>query len=104
MGRSLGKSKKRRPLHNVARFDDEFFSGMGIVELALGVGADLFCGAALGAVGIEANVRVEIGEGGLIIFLAEMDQREQPVDFGLLRREGFRRFRRVQRGFEMHAV
>ena len=77
---------------------------MGSFQLALGVGADLFCGFALGAIGIEADVGVEIHEGGLIIFLTEMDQREQPVDFGLLRRERFRRFRRVQRGFEMHSI
>ena len=58
---------------------------MGIFKLALGVGAYLFCGVALGAVGIEAYVGVEIGEGGLVIFLAEMDQGKQPVNLGLLR-------------------
>jgi len=65
------------------RQDDKFWVGqsviaqeirMGIFELALGVGAYLFCGVALGAVGIEAYVGVEIGEGSLVIFLAEMDQ------------------------------
>jgi hypothetical protein len=77
---------------------------MGSFELALGVGTDLFCGVAFGAVGIETDVGVKIGEGGPIVFLAEMDEGEQPVDFGLLRGEGFRFLSGVQRGFEMHAI
>jgi hypothetical protein len=39
-------------------------SGMGTFEVALGVGANLLCGVAFGAVGIEADVSVEIGEVG----------------------------------------
>ena len=58
---------------------------MGSFELAFCVGAYLFCGVALGAVGIEAYVGVEIGEGSLVIFLAEMNQGKQPVNLGLLR-------------------
>ena len=72
--------------------------------MSLGVGADFFCGLAFWAVGVEANVGVEIGNGGLIIILAEMDQGEQPVDFRLLWSEGLRCFRRVQRGLEMHTI
>lgn len=77
---------------------------MGGFQLALGVGADLFCGAALGAVGIEANVGVKVGESSLIIPLTEMDERGQAINFGLLWGERLRRFRRVQSGFETHRI
>ena len=73
-------------------------------ELALRVGADSFCGEAFGAVWVKVNVSVEIGEGGLIIFLAEMDEGKKAVNFGLLRCQGLSGFRRFQRGFDMHAI
>jgi hypothetical protein len=77
---------------------------MGGFQLALGVGADLSCGAALGAVRIKANVGVKVGESSPIIPLTEMNEREQAINFGVLWGERFRRFRRVQSGFETHAI
>jgi hypothetical protein len=77
---------------------------VGSFELALGVGANLFCGTTFGAVCIEADIGVEVDHGGLIIFLAEMEKGEKAVNFGLLRFQGLRGFRRFQRGFETHAV
>lgn len=57
---------------------------MGGLERALGVGAGLSCGRALGAVGIKANVGVKVGESSLLIPLAELNEREQAINFGLL--------------------
>jgi hypothetical protein len=54
--------------------------------------------------GINANVGVKVGESNLIIPLTEMNEREQAINFGVLWGERFRRFRRVQSGFETHAI
>jgi len=58
---------------------------VGVVDFVLRIGSDLFRGLAVGAVGIELDVGVEIGHSGLIVFLAQVNQRQQVIDLRLVR-------------------
>jgi hypothetical protein len=54
--------------------------GGGVLELELG--AELFGALAGGAVWVEGDVRVEVGEEGGVVFLGEVDVGEKAVDDG----------------------
>ena len=67
------------------------------------VGAQLFGALPGGAVGIEANVGIEVVEQRGVVFLLQMDDRQQTVDHRLLRGSRARLFRGRESGFEMPA-
>ena len=62
---------------------------VGAVDFALSIGSNLFRGLAVRAVGIELDVGVEIGHSGLIVFLAQVNQRQQVIDLGLIWRRQY---------------
>ena len=67
------------------------------------IGAELFGALARRAVGIEADVGIEIVEKRGVVFSLKVDHSEQAVDDRLLRGEGASLFRGGQGGFEMAA-
>ena len=66
-------------------------------------GAELFGALARRAVGIEADVGIEIVEKRGVVFLLKVDHSEQAVDDRLLRGDGASLFGGGQSGFEMAA-
>ena len=67
------------------------------------LGAELFGALPGGAVGIEANVGIEVVEERGVVFLLQVDDRQQTVDHRLLRGRRARLFRGRESGFEMPA-
>ena len=67
------------------------------------IGAELFGALARRAIGIEADVGIEIVEERRVVLLPKVDNSEQAVDDRLLRGEGASLFRGGQGGFEMAA-
>ena len=77
--------------------------GLRAGEMLKRVGAELFGALARRALGIEADVGVEIVEKRGVVFLLKVDNCEQAVDDRLLRGEGASLFSGGQSGFEMAA-
>ena len=67
------------------------------------LGAELIGALPGGAVGIEANVGFEVVEERGVVFLLQVDDRQQTVDHRLLRGCRARLFRGRESGFEMPA-